>query len=130
LSGIEILNYPTQRKAWTALMRGDIDMLYDVSREAADFVQAETTVKTYSFPRPYYIPLVFNVTRPILKQVEVGRRSTKLSTRTLVRDGMKGRRPPADSPILRSTGPTRLHRTVRIQSRRREAAWMQRAGRA
>jgi peptide/nickel transport system substrate-binding protein len=100
VSGIEILNYPTQRKAWTVLMRGDIDMLYEVSREAADFVEAETTVKTYSFPRPYYISLVFNVTRPILKQIEVRKAINEaLDRETLVRDGMKGRGRPADSPI-------------------------------
>ena len=31
------------------------------------------TVKTYSFPRPYYIPLVFNVRHPVLKRTEVRR---------------------------------------------------------
>ena len=66
-AGIDVNVYPTQRNAWTALMRGDIDMLYEVSRDALDFVQAETTVKTYSFPRPYYIPLVFNVRHPVLQ---------------------------------------------------------------
>jgi peptide/nickel transport system substrate-binding protein len=100
VSGIEILNYPTQRKAWTALMRGEIDMLHEVSREALDFVEAETTVKAYSFPRPYYIPLVFNVGRPILKQIEVRKALNEaLDKETLVRDGMKGRGRPADGPI-------------------------------
>src|SRR4029079_7978832 len=64
-AGVDVTNYPTQRKAWTALMRGEIDMLYEVSREAVDFVQAESTVRSYSFLRPYYIPLAFNVRRPM-----------------------------------------------------------------
>src|SRR4051812_27141739 len=57
LAGVEVASYPTQRNAWTALMRGDIDMLYELSRDSAEFVQGETTVQTYSFPRPYYILL-------------------------------------------------------------------------
>ena len=28
------------------MMRGEIDMLHEVSRDAAEFVEAETTVKT------------------------------------------------------------------------------------
>lgn len=97
---IGILNYTTQRKAWTAMMRSEIDMLYDVSRDAADFVEAETTIKTYSFPRPYYIPLVFNVGRPILEQIEVRKALNEAIDReTLVRDGMKGRGRPADGPV-------------------------------
>jgi ABC-type transport system substrate-binding protein len=100
ISTIEILNYPTQRKAWTALMRGEIDMLHEVSRDAADFVKAETTVRTYSFPRPYYIPLVFNVSRPVLKPIEVRKAINEALDRdALVRDGLNGRGRPADSPI-------------------------------
>ena len=39
LARITVTNYPTQRNAWTALMRDDIDMLYEVSRDAAGFVE-------------------------------------------------------------------------------------------
>jgi ABC-type transport system substrate-binding protein len=100
IDGIEILNYPTQRKAWTALMRGEIDMLHEVSREAADFVDAETTVRTYSFPRPYYIPLVFNVGHPFLKRVEIRKAINEaLNKEALVKEGLNARGRPADSPI-------------------------------
>src|SRR5258708_9275533 len=97
---IDVMNYPTQRKAWAALMRSEIDMLYEVSRDAVDFVEAETTVKTYSFPRPYYIPLVFSVRHPILKNAEVRRAINEaLDKATLIRDGLSGHGRPADSPI-------------------------------
>jgi peptide/nickel transport system substrate-binding protein len=100
LARITVTNYPTQRNAWTALMRGDIDMLYEVSRDAAEFVKAETTVKSYSFPRPYYIPLVFNVRNPILRNPEVRKAINEaLDREALVRDGMGGRGNPADGPI-------------------------------
>jgi peptide/nickel transport system substrate-binding protein len=100
LSEIAITNYPTQRNAWTALMRGEIDMLHEVSRDAAEFVDAATTVNTYKFPRPYYIPLVFNVRHPILKSIEVRKAINEaLDKVTLVRNGLNQRGRPADGPI-------------------------------
>jgi peptide/nickel transport system substrate-binding protein len=100
IAKIDLSSYPTQRNAWAALMRGDIDMLYEVSREASDFVAADTAVKTYSFPRPYYIPLIFNVRHPILRNPEVRRAINEALDRvSLVRDGMNGKGRPADGPI-------------------------------
>jgi ABC-type transport system substrate-binding protein len=100
LSGIEVRTYPTQRNAWTALMRGEIDMLHEVSRDAADFVKAESGVRTYSFLRPYYIDLVFSVRHPILKNPEVRKAINQALDRTaLVRDGMNGRGIESDGPI-------------------------------
>jgi ABC-type transport system substrate-binding protein len=97
---IDVTNYPTQRKAWAALMRGEIDMLHEVSRDAAEFVEAETTVRTYSFPRPYYIPLVFSARHPILKQVEVRKAINEaLDRTTLIRNGLSGRGMPSDGPV-------------------------------
>ena len=97
---VEVRGYPTQRKTWSAMMRGDIDMLYDVSREAADFMEAETTVKTFSFPRAYYIPLVFNVRHPVLGRPEVRRALNIAVDKTAaVRDGLRNRGRPAESPI-------------------------------
>jgi peptide/nickel transport system substrate-binding protein len=100
LGEIEVLTYPTQRNAWAALMRGEIDMLYEVSRDAADFVNAESTVRTYTFARPYYIALVFNVRHPILKNVEVRKAINEAVDRaTLVHDGLNDHGRPADGPI-------------------------------
>lgn len=100
LAAIDVTNYPTQRNTWAAMMRGDIDMLYEVSGDAAEFVEAESTVRSYSFPRPYYIPLTFNVRRPVLRDAEVRRAINEAVDRvTLVRDGMRGRGRPADGPV-------------------------------
>ena len=100
IAKVNVAKYPTQRNAWAALMRGEIDMLHEVRREAAEFVERETTVKTYKFPRPYYIPLVFNVRHPILKRVEVRKAINEaLDRAALIRDGMSGRGRPADGPI-------------------------------
>jgi peptide/nickel transport system substrate-binding protein len=101
IAAVEITNYPTQRNAWAALMRGEADMLYEVGRDAEEFVQAVSTVKTYSFPRPYYNVLVFNQRHPVLKRIEVRRALNEAVDRTaLIRDAMNGRGRPADGPLL------------------------------
>jgi ABC-type transport system substrate-binding protein len=101
LAGVDVTNYLTQRSAWTALMRGEIDMLYEVSRDAVDFVQAESTVRSYTFLRPYYIPLGFNVRRPIFKDPRVRQAiNLALDKNAIVRDGMSGRGTVADGPIF------------------------------
>jgi ABC-type transport system substrate-binding protein len=100
LSQIDVVGYATQRGAWAALMRGDIDMLYEVSRDAVDFVSAESRVRTYTFARPYYIALAFNVRHPILKNVAVRKAINEaLDRATLVHDGLNDRGSRADGPI-------------------------------
>lgn len=101
IAAVEVTNYPTPRSAWAALMRGEADMLYEVGRDAEEFVQAESTVRTYSFPRPYYNVLVFNQRHPVLKRSEVRRALNEAVDRTaLIRDAMNGRGRPADGPLL------------------------------
>lgn len=101
IATMEVINYPTQRNAWAALMRGELDMLYEVGRDAAGFVAAESAVRTYSSPRPYYNALVFNVRHPILKQAEIRRAlNESLDRPTLIRDGLNGKGRPADGPLF------------------------------
>jgi len=100
LDAIDIQTYDTQRKAWAAMLRGDADVLHDVSRDAADFVEAETRVKTYTFPRAYYIALAFNIRNPVLKDPAVRRAINRAIDRNLmVVDGLRGRGKSADGPV-------------------------------
>jgi peptide/nickel transport system substrate-binding protein len=100
LGEIDLQTYPTQRSAWAALMRGNVDMLYEVSREAAEFVKDQSTVHLYSFARPYYIALVFNVSHPVLKSPNIRKALNEALDRgALVRDGMNNWGRPADGPI-------------------------------
>jgi peptide/nickel transport system substrate-binding protein len=97
---IDIEVFENQRQAWAAMMRGGLDVLHEVSRDAIEFVQAETTVNTYTFPRSYYIPLVFNVNRPVLKRADVRRAINEgIDKKALVSDGLRDRGRPADGPI-------------------------------
>jgi len=71
LKRVKIAEYPSQRAAWGALMRGEIDMLHEVSPEAAEFVQLESSVTSTKFLRPYYDAVAFNMRHPILSNREV-----------------------------------------------------------
>lgn len=100
LDEIDIKTYPTQRNAWAALMRGDIDMLHEVSRDAAEFVKAESTVNTYVSSRPYVLALVFNVRRPVLQNATVRKALNEaLDRSSLVSSALNGWGRPADGPI-------------------------------
>ena len=82
------------------MMRGEIDYLHDVSREAADFVEAESSVNTYPYLAAYYIPMVFNLRHPILKRVEVRRALNEaIDRQSIVTQAMHGRGTPSDGPL-------------------------------
>ena len=61
----------SQRAAWAAMMRGEIDMLHEVSPEAAEFVEAGVERQVDEVPGPYYDAIVFNLRHPILSKREV-----------------------------------------------------------
>jgi ABC-type transport system substrate-binding protein len=97
---VTISEYATQRQAWAAMMRGDADVLYDVSVESLDFVEAESTVQTHSFLRAYYHALVFNLTLPLFAQKDVRRALNAAIDREQVIDvGLRKRGIPADGPV-------------------------------
>jgi peptide/nickel transport system substrate-binding protein len=72
VAGISIAKYPSQREAWSAMMRGDVDVLYDVAPDAFDFVQESPNAHIASYLRPYVIALTFNMAHPRL-----GRRAVR-----------------------------------------------------
>jgi peptide/nickel transport system substrate-binding protein len=100
IRSITIASYPTQRKAWAALLRSDIDMLQEVSPDALDFVEAESAVRAYSFPKSYYYLLAFNLHGPVLSNVEVRRAINEaIDKKAIVTDGLHGRARPAAGPV-------------------------------
>lgn len=100
LAGVRIVPYDTQRSAWAALLRGDVDAVQEVSRESVEFLEGSSNVRTYAFLQPFYIPVVFNLAHPVLKNAEVRRALTvALDRESIVKHAMKGRGRVADGPI-------------------------------
>ena len=61
---VRMITYPTLRTAWAAMMRSEVDFLFDVPIEAREFVEADSSVRVFSRATPYAYALVFNTRRP------------------------------------------------------------------
>jgi peptide/nickel transport system substrate-binding protein len=97
---VVIHEYPTHRAAWTAMMRGEVNFLHEVSRDAIDFLEAGGTIRAYPMLRPYYVPLVFNLKHPILRRKEVRvALSEAIDREEVVHNGMRGHGQVAEGPF-------------------------------
>jgi peptide/nickel transport system substrate-binding protein len=68
---VELRSYSTQRAAWGAMMRGEIDVLYDVEPDALAFLQAGANARAFTFLRPYVYLVGFNLAHPVLARRDV-----------------------------------------------------------
>jgi peptide/nickel transport system substrate-binding protein len=97
---IELNGFPTVRNAWTAMMRGEVDFLYEVGADAAEFVGGESSVQTFTFLRPYTLTLGFNLRHPVLKSRGVRQALNRAIDREeIVKAGFRGRARPAQDPV-------------------------------
>jgi peptide/nickel transport system substrate-binding protein len=71
---VELRSFPTQRAAWGAAMRGEIDVMYEVAPEAAAFVDASAATRAFWFLRPYVYFMGVNLSHPVL-----GRRDVRIA---------------------------------------------------
>jgi peptide/nickel transport system substrate-binding protein len=65
--------FPTVRTAWAAMMRHEVDFLYEVGPESREFLESEASVRLYPFRRNYVTGVVFNATRPLFDNPEFRR---------------------------------------------------------
>jgi peptide/nickel transport system substrate-binding protein len=100
LEAIAISEYPSQREAWGAMMRGDVDLLYEVTPEAFEFVRESPDAHVATYLRPYVTALVFNTRHPVLGKREV-RRALNLAVdrRAMVDAAIGGRGVPATDHV-------------------------------
>jgi peptide/nickel transport system substrate-binding protein len=100
IDGVEVTFFDTQRAVFAAMMRGAVDMVPEVNPESVEFLEGASQFETFASIRPFYIPLVFNVRHPILKNVEVRRAIVQAIDREeIVRQAMRGHARTADDPV-------------------------------
>jgi peptide/nickel transport system substrate-binding protein len=91
--------YPTLRVAWASLMRQEIDILWDLSRDAVEFA-GSSDVALHSFPRHYVYVIAFNSARPKFASTPVRRALNAAIDRDgLIRDVLGGQGMPASGPV-------------------------------
>jgi peptide/nickel transport system substrate-binding protein len=99
LAGARIEPFDTQRAAWAALIRGEVDVVQEVSRDAADVLES-SNIETFRSLQPFYIPLLFNHRHPALKHAEVRRAIVEAIDRTaIVEHALRNRGRIAHDPI-------------------------------
>lgn len=93
---VEVQLFPDQRNAWSALMRDQVDMLYEVNRDSLEFVRGESSVRVATFPRPYVYLLGLNLRHGALADARVRRAlDIAVDREKFVRDAMAGEGEPA-----------------------------------
>jgi peptide/nickel transport system substrate-binding protein len=96
---VVIRSYATVRTAWASLMRNEIDVLWDVSRDAVEFVQS-SDIALYSYQRTYVYVVAFNNSRSALKETPVRRALNAAVDRdALIRGVLKGQGTAASGPL-------------------------------
>lgn len=97
---ILIESYSSVRSAWADMLRGEVDMLYEVGVDAVDLLRPSRDVQIFSAPRPYALVAVLNVQRPALRDAAVRRAlNAAIDRETLVREALQGYGTPAGSPL-------------------------------
>jgi peptide/nickel transport system substrate-binding protein len=95
--------YRSVRSAWAEMLRGDVDMLYEVGVEALDSLQPSSGTRVFTFQRHYAYVAVLNVQKPYLRDPGFRRElNTAIDRDSLVRDVLKGHGAPADGPVWRN----------------------------
>jgi peptide/nickel transport system substrate-binding protein len=95
--------YSSTRAAWADMMRGQVDMLYDVGVDTVDLMRSSSAVKVFAFERPYISAVVFNMSRPRFKSKTLRRiLNSAIDRDRLVSDLLKGAARPAQGPVSSS----------------------------
>lgn len=96
IAQVGLRQYSDQRNAWASLMRGEIDVLYEVSPEAREFVETESTVNVSTFVRPYTYLLAFNLGSSTFREKPVRRAlNLAIDRAEVIRTALRGHAEPA-----------------------------------
>jgi peptide/nickel transport system substrate-binding protein len=81
------------------LLRGQLDMLYEVGADAIDLTQ-DSRVALYAFDRPYQYMVLLNAKSPKLKSAEVRKALNRAIDRSvIVHEGLAGHGTPSSGPV-------------------------------
>lgn len=97
---VQVKPFPTARATWVGLLRNEVDMALEISKDSVEFLEGAARFRIVSSIQPFYIPLVFNLRNPILARTEVRRAiSDAINRDEIVSQGMRNRGQVADDPV-------------------------------
>ena len=97
---VVIKPFDALRTAWAGMMRGEMDFLWEVGPDTAEFLSDRSTVTVRSYLGYYAYAVMLNSARPAFRPPAV-RRALNLAVDrpTLVRQGLRDQGLPADGPV-------------------------------
>lgn len=97
---IVIRPYDSVRAAWADMLRGDVDMLFEVGIDALDSLRPARNVRIFTQQRNYAYVVLLNVHKPGLRESAVRRQLNESIDRdALVTEGLRGHGRPANGPM-------------------------------
>jgi ABC-type transport system substrate-binding protein len=97
---VDLQTYDSQRRAWAAMMRGEVEMLQSVAGESVEFLEGVSDVQVHASIRAFYLLVRFNLRHPVLGNAEVRRALTQAIDRARVlQDGLRGHGRVANDPV-------------------------------
>jgi peptide/nickel transport system substrate-binding protein len=97
---ISIKPYSSVRSAWADMLRGQIDMLYEVGLDALDSLQPSSAIHVYTFTRRYAYAVLFNVRKPTFQDQKLRRAlNMAVDRKGLVTTALQGHGEPDDSSV-------------------------------
>jgi peptide/nickel transport system substrate-binding protein len=93
-------SYDSVRSAWADMLRGRVDMLYEVGANAIDFLKPSTHTQVFTFERAYAFLVFLNIRNPKLRDRELRRSlNAAIDRNALIADALNGHGTPADGPV-------------------------------
>ena len=100
IARVEVHSYDSQRAAWAALMRTEVDAVQEVNRDSVEFLERTPGVQIFGSLRPYYWALSFNLNHPQLRPASVRRAMSQAVNREeIVARVFRGFGQPAVDPV-------------------------------
>jgi peptide/nickel transport system substrate-binding protein len=100
IARISVTNYPSVRAAWAEMLRGQLDMLYEVGVDALDSLEASNNISTFTFVRRYQMAMVLNNQSDVFRS-KATRRAVNFAVDrdAVVRQGMNGHGVVSTGPV-------------------------------
>lgn len=92
--------YPSVRAAWAELLRGNVDMLYEVGADALPSLEPSTRARVFSYRRHYQYVVMLNLRRSALREASVRRDlNAAIDRGAIITEGLASRGTPSQGPI-------------------------------
>jgi peptide/nickel transport system substrate-binding protein len=97
---ISVQAFPSVRAAWADMLRGRIDMLYEVEPDALDSLQASNNIAIFSFVKRYQLIVVLNTNAPVFRSKAIRQALNEaIDRKGVVRDALGGHGVASSGPV-------------------------------